>query len=130
MPLLPIAAVPGVVLLDPDRHADARGELLEWFRPDELEAALGRDVPVRQANLSVSRRGVLRGIHVSDVPPGQGKVVTCVAGAVVDVVVDLRVGSPTFGQHEAITLDADTRRAIWVPEGVGHGFWRSATRRR
>ena len=84
--------------------------------------ALGRPVPVAQANLSVSRRGVLRGVHLTDVPPGQGKVVTCPAGAVLDVLVDLRVGSPAFGQHVSLVLDAGDRHAVWVPEGVGHAF--------
>jgi dTDP-4-dehydrorhamnose 3,5-epimerase len=120
--LRPIEAVDGALVLEPDRHRDHRGELLEWFRADELLAATGRQVPVAQANLSVSRRGVLRGVHVSDVPPGQGKVVVCVDGSVLDAVVDLRVGSPTFGRHEVVVLDDESRRALWVPEGVGHGF--------
>jgi dTDP-4-dehydrorhamnose 3,5-epimerase len=122
VPLRPLKAVPGALVLEPDRHGDPRGELLEWFRADQLAALVGRPVPITQANLSVSRRAVLRGVHVSDVPPGQGKVVTCVAGSVLDVLVDLRVGSPTFGQHERIVLDEESRRAAWVPEGVGHGF--------
>jgi dTDP-4-dehydrorhamnose 3,5-epimerase len=120
--LRPIESVAGVLVLEPDHHRDHRGELLEWFRADELAAATGREVLVAQANLSVSRRGVLRGVHVSDVPPGQGKVVTCMDGAVRDAVVDLRVGSPTFGRHEVLVLDDESRRAVWVPEGVGHGF--------
>jgi dTDP-4-dehydrorhamnose 3,5-epimerase len=122
MTLRPVEAVPGALLLVPDHHRDHRGELLEWFEAEELSAAAGRPVTVAQGNLSVSRRGVLRGLHVSDVPPGQGKVVTCVDGSVLDVVVDLRVGSPTFGQHEVVLLDDETRAAVWVPEGVGHGF--------
>ena len=121
MPLRPLA-LPGALLVEPDRHRDDRGELLEWFRAEELGAALGRAVPVLQANLSVSRRGVVRGIHVCDVPPGQGKLVTCPAGAVLDVLVDLRTGSPAFGEHVAVALDAADRRAVWVPEGVGHAF--------
>ena len=122
MALRPIEAVEGVLVLEPDRHRDHRGEFLEWFRADELAATTGRVVPVAQANVSVSRRGVLRGLHVSDVPPGQGKIVTCMDGAVLDAVVDLRVGSPTFGRHEVVVLDDESRRVIWVPEGVGHGF--------
>jgi dTDP-4-dehydrorhamnose 3,5-epimerase len=122
MTLRPLDAVPDALLIEPDRHRDHRGELLEWFEADALAAATGRPVPVAQANLSVSRQGVLRGIHVSDVPPGQGKVVTCVDGSVLDVVVDLRVGSPTFGQHELVALDDESRAGLWVPEGVGHGF--------
>jgi dTDP-4-dehydrorhamnose 3,5-epimerase len=122
MALRPLDAVSGVLLLEPDRHRDHRGELLEWFRADELATVAGRPVPVAQANMSVSRRGVLRGLHVSDVPPGQGKVVACVDGAVLDAVVDLRIGSPTFGAHEVVVLDDESRRVLWVPEGVGHGF--------
>ena len=74
------------------------------------------------ANLSVSARGVVRGIHFSDVPPGQAKYVTCVSGAVLDVVVDIRVGSPTYGQWDAMRLDDVDRRAVYVAEGLGHGF--------
>ena len=122
MALVPLPAVPGSYVLEPDRFRDPRGEVLEWFRADRLGELLGRAVPVLQANLSVSGRGVLRGVHVSDVPPGQGKVVTCVAGAVLDVLVDLRVGSPSFGRHEPVVLDDVERRAVWVPEGVGHAF--------
>ena len=121
MQLHPLA-LPGAHVLEPPRHRDGRGEVLEWFRSDLLGRALGRPVAVAQANLSVSRRGVLRGVHVRDVPPGQGKLVTCPAGAVLDVLVDLRVGSPTFGGHEAVLLDAADRHGVWVPEGVGHAF--------
>jgi len=70
----------------------------------------------------VSRRGVLRGVHFADVPPGQAKYVTCVAGAILDVVVDIRVGSPTFGRWEAVRLDDENRRALYVAEGLGHAF--------
>ncbi len=122
MPYEALPAVPGAHVLAPERHGDARGEVLEWFRADRLAELLGRPVPVLQANLSVSGRGVLRGLHVSDVPPGQGKVVTCLAGSVLDVLVDLRVGSPSFGAHERVVLDDVERRAVWVPEGVGHAF--------
>jgi dTDP-4-dehydrorhamnose 3,5-epimerase len=72
--------------------------------------------------MSVSARGTVRGIHFADVPPGQAKYVTCVAGAVLDVVVDIRVGSPTFGQWESVRLDTVERRAVYLSEGLGHGF--------
>src|SRR5690606_33885708 len=75
-----------------------------------------------QANLSVSARGVVRGIHYADVPPGQAKYVSCPRGAVLDVIVDLRVGSPTYGQHEAVRLDQTDHRAVYIAEGLGHGF--------
>jgi dTDP-4-dehydrorhamnose 3,5-epimerase len=106
----------------PVQHGDARGVFLEWFRNDQLSAALGYPLPVAQANISVSLGGVLRGLHYADVPPGQAKYVTCVAGAVFDVVVDLRVGSPTFGRWEGVVLDDVDRRAVYVAEGLGHGF--------
>jgi dTDP-4-dehydrorhamnose 3,5-epimerase len=108
--------------LTPVQHADDRGVFLEWFRGDELETATGRRFDLRQANMSVSGVGVVRGIHVSDVPPGQAKYVTAVGGAVTDYLVDLRVGSPTFGEWEAVELDTVTRTAVFIPEGVGHAF--------
>ena len=77
---------------------------------------------LQQANLSVSAAGVLRGIHFADVPPGQGKYVTCARGAVLDVVVDIRIGSATYGQWDSVLLDDVDRRAIYLPEGMGHAF--------
>jgi dTDP-4-dehydrorhamnose 3,5-epimerase len=109
-------------VLTPVQHADDRGVFLEWFRGDELEAATGRRFDLRQANMSVSGAGVARGIHVSDVPPGQAKYVTAVSGSVTDYLIDLRVGSATFGEWEAIELDTVTRSAVFIPEGVGHAF--------
>jgi dTDP-4-dehydrorhamnose 3,5-epimerase len=104
--------------------ADERGAFQEWFRPDQLEAATGYRFVARQANESMSRRGVLRGIHYADVPPGQAKWVRCTAGRVLDVVADLRVGSPTFGQVDSVVLDADDPQptAVVIAEGLGHGF--------
>lgn len=106
----------------PAQHGDARGLFLEWYRFDRLAAAAGHPMRLAQANMSVSARSVVRGIHFADVPPGQAKYVTCVRGAVVDVVVDLRVGSPTFGQWEHVLLDETDRRAVYLGEGLGHGF--------
>ena len=74
-----------------------------------------------QMNISVSRRGTVRGIHFADVPPGQAKYVQCLAGRILDVVVDIRVGSPAFGQWEAVELDDVTRSALYLAEGLGHG---------
>ena len=87
-----------------------------------LAEVVGHPLNLAQANLSVSARGVVRGIHFADVPPGQGKYVTCVRGAVLDVIVDLRVGSPTFGRWEGVRLDETDRKAVYIPEGLGHGF--------
>lgn len=114
--------VPGAWELLPRQHADDRGVFLEWFTASALREATGRDLGLAQANASVSRAGVVRGIHYADVPPGQAKYVTCVAGSVLDVVVDLRVGSPAFGRWDAVLLDAHERRAVFLPEGVGHAF--------
>ncbi len=115
-------AVPGVFEVTPQQHRDERGVFLEWFRGETFAKAVGHDLGLAQANCSVSRRGVVRGIHFTDVPPGQAKYVTCVAGAVLDVVVDLRVGSPAFARHDAVRLDGDERKAVYLPEGLGHGF--------
>lgn len=106
----------------PKRHADSRGVFLEWFRGDLLAAELGHPLTVRQTNVSVSARDVIRGIHFAQVPPGQAKYVGCCRGAVVDVVVDIRVGSPTFGKWEMVRLDDTERRAVYLSEGLGHGF--------
>jgi dTDP-4-dehydrorhamnose 3,5-epimerase len=106
----------------PTLHGDDRGVFLEWFRQDELEAATGRSLGLLQANLSVSRRGVTRGIHFSDVPPGQAKYVIAASGSILDFAVDLRVGSPTFGAWDVVELDDVSRRAVFLSEGIGHAF--------
>ena len=115
-------AVEGAFEIIPAPHGDSRGLFLEWYRFDRLAEAVGHPMRLAQANLSVSARGVVRGIHYADVPPGQAKYVTCSRGAVLDAVVDLRVGSPTFGQWEGVRLDDAQRRAVYLPEGLGHGF--------
>ena len=115
-------AVPDAFELTPKTFGDDRGVFLEWYRFEELEAAAGHQLRLAQANLSVSRRGTLRGLHYADVPPGQAKYVTCVRGAVLDVIVDIRVGSPTFGAWEGVRLDDVDRRAVYLPEGLGHAF--------
>ena len=102
-------------MFTPQVHHDERGSFLEAFRGAEFAADLGYDLDVAQVNTSVSRRGVIRGIHYADVPPGQAKYVTCVAGAVLDVVVDLRAGSPGFGRWEAVRLDDVGRRSPAEP---------------
>ena len=114
--------IDGAWVITPRIHEDRRGSFLEWFRGDEFADALGYRFGLAQANCSVSRRGVLRGIHFADVPPGQAKYVTCVSGAVTDVIVDLRVGSPGYGRWETVQLDDESRRALFVSEGLGHGF--------
>ncbi len=108
--------------MTPHHIRDERGSFHEALRVDELERATGRPFSPRQINYSVSRRNTLRGIHSVALPPGQAKYVTCVRGALRDIVVDLRVGSPTFGAYESNVLDAKSGRTVYVPEGVGHGF--------
>ena len=114
--------IPGAWELTPQLIGDSRGTFLEWFRSADLQEIAGHPLDLQQANCSVSAAGVLRGIHFADVPPGQAKYVTCVKGAVLDVVVDVRVGSPTFGQWDSVLLDDVDRRAIYIPEGLGHAF--------
>ncbi|WP_421740927.1 dTDP-4-dehydrorhamnose 3,5-epimerase [Cellulomonas sp.] len=114
--------VPGALEITPKQFPDDRGVFLEWFSGDAFAQATGHRLALAQANCSVSSAGVLRGVHFADVPPGQGKYVTCARGAVLDVVVDIRVGSPTFGQWDSVLLDDVDRRAIYIPEGLGHAF--------
>ncbi|WP_344934861.1 dTDP-4-dehydrorhamnose 3,5-epimerase [Sphaerisporangium flaviroseum] len=109
-------------LYTPSVHEDERGTFREWFRGDRLSEVIGHRLNLAQANCSVSRRGVLRGVHFADVPPGQAKYVTCVSGAVLDVVVDIRVGSPTFGQWQAVEMDDRLGQGLYVGEGLGHAF--------
>jgi dTDP-4-dehydrorhamnose 3,5-epimerase len=115
-------AVPDSYLVDLVPHGDSRGRFTEWYRADVLSAALGHPLTLAQANHSVSARGALRGVHFAQVPPGQAKYVYCPAGKLLDVVVDLRVGSPTFGVHDAVVLDSEQPRALYLAEGLGHAF--------
>jgi dTDP-4-dehydrorhamnose 3,5-epimerase len=115
-------AIDGAYEITPQQHHDSRGAFLEWYRFDALAAAVGHPLDLVQANLSTSARDVIRGIHFADVPPGQAKYVTCVTGAVLDVVVDVRVGSPSFGAWEGVRLDDEERRAVYLTEGLGHAF--------
>jgi dTDP-4-dehydrorhamnose 3,5-epimerase len=115
-------AVPDSYVLDLVAHGDPRGRFTEWYRADVLAATLGYPLTLAQANHSVSARGVLRGLHFALVPPGQAKYVYCPAGRALDVVVDVRVGSPTFGTVDSVVLDADRPRAVYLGEGLGHAF--------
>ncbi len=115
-------AVPGAWEITPRQHGDPRGVFLEFFQGAPFAQTLGHPFTLAQGNCSVSAAGVLRGIHYADVPPGQAKYVTCAKGAVLDIVVDLRVGSPTFGTWDSVLLDDVDRRAIYLGEGLGHAF--------
>ncbi|MBD8658992.1 dTDP-4-dehydrorhamnose 3,5-epimerase family protein [Frigoribacterium sp. CFBP 8754] len=114
--------IPDSYEITPKQFGDDRGVFLEWYRFDRLAEVVGHSVDLRQANTSVSRKGVVRGIHFADVPLGQAKYVTATHGAVLDYVVDIRVGSPTFGQWDSVLLDDVDRRAIYLAEGLGHAF--------
>jgi dTDP-4-dehydrorhamnose 3,5-epimerase len=115
-------AIEGALELTPRQFGDDRGVFLEWFKDEAFTEAVGHRLDLRQANCSVSAAGVLRGLHFADVPPGQAKYVTCATGAVLDVVVDVRVGSSTFGHWDAVLLDDVDRRATYLAEGLGHAF--------
>ena len=108
--------------ITPRQFPDDRGVFLESFRGDLLAEAIGHRPAIVQTNVSVSSRGTVRGIHFADVPPSQAKYITALSGSLVDFVVDIRVGSPTFGQWEAVLLDTKDRRAVYLPEGMGHAF--------
>ena len=115
-------SIEGAYEITPVHWGDARGVFLEWYRFDLLAAEVGHPLRLAQGNISVSVGGVVRGIHFADVPPGQAKYVTCTKGSLLDVIVDIRVGSPTFGQWEGVVLDDVDRRCIYIAEGLGHGF--------
>lgn len=114
--------IPDAYEITPRQHRDDRGVFLEWYRFDRLEEAVGHSLELKQGNTSVSRRGSVRGIHFADIPPSQAKYVTATRGAVLDFAIDIRVGSPTFGQWDSVLLDDVDRRAIYVSEGLGHCF--------
>lgn len=113
-------ALAGVKLLSPTLHGDARGHFAELFTVDELERQ-GIPTQFAQANVSYSLPGAIRGLHYQVDPP-QGKLVSCVAGKIFDVVADINVSSPTFGHHVAIELNAVKRQLLWVPPGYAHGL--------
>lgn len=114
--------IEGVWLHTPQIHHDDRGLILEWFNGRDFQEHLGHGLSVAQANCPVTRRGAIRGIHFADVPPGQAKYITCVAGTVLDVVVDLRVGSPTYSEWLAVRLDDQRRQSLYLAEGLGHAL--------
>jgi dTDP-4-dehydrorhamnose 3,5-epimerase len=114
--------IDGAWVFEPKVFPDDRGSFHEWFKAPEFAQATGHGLDLAQANCSVSARGTIRGIHFADLPPSQAKYVKCVRGAVLDVVVDIRTGSPTFGHWEAVRLDDETHRSIYLAEGLGHAF--------
>lgn len=115
-------SIDGVWRCTPILRDDDRGVFLESYKASALEPAIGHRFDLQQMNISVSRIGTVRGIHFADVPPGQAKYVQCFAGRILDVVVDIRLGSPTFGRWDAVELDDQTREGLYIEEGLGHAF--------
>jgi dTDP-4-dehydrorhamnose 3,5-epimerase len=115
-------AIEDVVIIEPVVHGDERGYFVETFRADKLEAFLGYKINFCQDNESKSSRGVLRGLHYQLAPAAQTKLVRVIQGKVLDVAVDIRKGSPTFGKHVAVELSAENKRQLLVPRGFAHGF--------
>jgi len=115
-------SVPGAWEITPRQHGDSRGTFFEWLTEDAFVEMTGHRFTVRQANCSISRAGTLRGLHFAALPPSQAKYVTCVKGSVLDVAVDIRVGSPTFGAWDSVLLDDIDHRSIYLSEGLAHGF--------
>lgn len=114
--------IEGAWVFTPRVHRDQRGSLREWFHGGDLARQLGRQPQISQVICSTSRRGVIRGIHFTQCPPGQAKYIWCMSGAIMDVVVDVRVGSRAYGRWRAITLSEDNGRAVFISEGLGHAF--------
>ncbi len=114
--------IKGAWIHSPIRHNDERGYFEEQFKLSEIAAELGLSFTVRQVNQSVSNRGVIRGIHFTDSPDGQAKYISCPKGRIWDVVVDLRVGSPTYGQWDAAELSPINGKSILISPGLGHAF--------
>ena len=115
-------SIMGSFEITPRQFADDRGLLLESFRGDRLAEALGHRLDVVQTNVSVSSQGTVRGIHFAQMPPSQAKYITALSGSFLDFVIDIRVGSPTFGQWESALLDTIDRRAVYLAEGLGHAI--------
>ncbi|MBU0633413.1 dTDP-4-dehydrorhamnose 3,5-epimerase [bacterium] len=115
-------AIPDVIIIEPTVHGDSRGYFVETHRADKLEEFLGYKINFCQDNESKSSRGVLRGLHYQLPPFAQTKLVRVIKGRVLDIAVDIRKGSPTFGQHVAVELNDENKKQILVPRGFAHGF--------
>ena len=114
--------IPDVIIIEPKVHGDDRGYFVETFRADKLEEFLGFKINFCQDNESKSSRGVLRGFHYQLAPFAQTKLVRVIQGRVLDVAVDIRKQSPTYGQHFAIKLSAENKKQLLIPHGFAHGF--------
>lgn len=114
-------AIPGVWIIDPLVHSDARGYFVETFKQQEFESVIGK-VNFVQENESSSFRGVLRGLHFQLSPKSQAKLVRVISGCVLDIAVDVRANSPTFGKYVSVELSGENKRQLFIPRGFAHGF--------
>lgn len=115
-------SIDGLLLIEPTKIGDARGFFSETFRADRFETAAGPHAFVQDNQSRSAARGTIRGLHYQKAPRAQGKLVRVISGAILDVAVDIRAGSPTFGQHVTVELSAENWRQLWVPPGFLHGF--------
>ena len=115
-------SIPDVVIIEPKVHGDARGYFVETFRADKLEEFIGYKINFCQDNESKSSKGVLRGLHYQLAPFAQTKLVRVIKGKVLDIAVDIRKNSPTFGKYVAVLLSAENKKQLLVPRGFAHGF--------
>ena len=114
--------IKGSWLINSPTYGDDRGFFREWFKAEEIEERIHNNFSVAQANLSRSKKGVVRGIHFSTAPKGQAKWVTCASGAIWDVVIDIRPNSPTYKKWVAQELRAEKGQSVFISEGLGHAF--------
>jgi dTDP-4-dehydrorhamnose 3,5-epimerase len=114
--------IEGLLIIEMDVFVDERGFFIESFQEKRYQEVLGNNMHFVQDNLSQSKEGVLRGLHYQAPPFDMGKLVSVLSGRVLDVAVDIRFGSPTFGQHVAVELSAENHKQLWIPSGFAHGF--------
>jgi dTDP-4-dehydrorhamnose 3,5-epimerase len=111
-----------VIIIEPIVFQDDRGLFFESFQQEKFNELIGQQISFVQDNESVSKKGVLRGLHYQNPPFAQGKLVRVIKGSVLDVAVDIRKNSPTYGEHVAVLLSSENKRQLWIPEGFAHGF--------
>jgi dTDP-4-dehydrorhamnose 3,5-epimerase len=114
--------IEGSWLLESPIHSDNRGTFSEWYKSEIFLEATNQHFSPAQANISTSTKGTLRGIHFSLSEIGQAKLVLCASGEIQDVIVDLRLGSPTFGHHQSVHLEQNSGKSLYIAKGLGHGF--------
>lgn len=114
--------IEGLLIITPRVFEDDRGTFMESFNKGKFDEAVGREVSFVQDNQSVSKKGVLRGLHFQKPPFAQGKLVRVIKGSVIDIAVDIRKNSPTYGDYVAVELTAENNEQFWIPEGFAHGF--------